>query len=506
MTDIEKKRQQLQIALDSKKNLRERNKLGQFSTPYHLARQICIYMKSLIGGTIDSFLEPSVGTGVFYSSLSEIVNIRRAVGYEVDSYYFTPTKELWHNYGIKLINQDFLEAYPDEKFSLIIANPPYSRHHHIPVEKKTKLSRRLKELYEVKLSGLAGLHIYFVMLSTQWLKDDGYSCWLIPSEFLSVNYGIEFKRFLLNQVDLISIHSYDNSDVQFDDALVSSTILVFRKSKNKVNYVNFSWGPDINKPSHSIKINKSELNPNDKWNKEFLLRKDRCLNSTSTIGSYFKIKRGIATGDNSFFIIDEETRERYNIPKTVLTPLIPPPRKLKTNIYTVDDSSSDGLYLITCHDSLDVIKDKYEGLYNYIEKGRQDGVNLRANCRNRTLWYGLEKRDVPPILISYMGRDNNDLSLPIKFILNNANVIATNSYLCLYVREEYEYNPNDEIYKAIWRILSSIPKEVLIAHGRTYGGGLLKWEPKELESIPCPDLSKYLRPKQLSLFETAQTK
>ncbi len=500
MTDIERKRQQLQIALDSKKNLRERNKLGQFSTPYPLACQICVYLKTLIGGTIDSFLEPSIGTGVFYSSLSEIVNIRRAVGYEVDSYYYNPTKELWHNYGIKLINQDFLEAYPNEKFSLIIANPPYSRHHHIPVEIKAKLSKRLKELYEVNISGLAGLHIYFVILSTQWLKDDGYSCWLIPSEFLSVNYGIEFKRFLLNHVDLISIHSYDNSDVQFNDALVSSTILVFRKSKNRTNYVNFSWGADINKPSHSIKINKSELNPNEKWNKEFLLKRVGGNISTTTLGSYFKIKRGIATGDNSFFIINEDTRVKYNIPKTVLTPLIPPPRKLKTNIYTVDDLSSDGLYLITCREPLDVVKDKYEGLYNYIKEGMNDGVNLRANCRNRTPWYGLERRDVPPILVSYMGRDNNDLSLPIKFILNQANVIATNSYLCLYIKDEYKHN-NDKIYKTIWHILSSIPKDVLIAHGRMYGGGLLKWEPKELESIPCPDLSKYLNSIQPSLFE-----
>lgn len=500
MTDIERKRQQLQIALDSKKNLRERNKLGQFSTPYHLARQICVYMRTLIGDSIDSFLEPSIGTGVFYSSLSEIVNVQRAVGYEVDTYYFTPTKELWQNYGLKLINQDFLEADPDEKFSLIIANPPYSRHHHIPVEIKAKLSKRLKELYNVHLSGLAGLHIYFVMLSTQWLKDDGYSCWLLPSEFLSVNYGIEFKKFLLNQVDLVSIHSYDNSDVQFNDALVSSTILVFRKSENRANYVNFSWGSDINTPTHSIKINKSQLNPNDKWNKELLLSRDGSHNSTTTIGSYFKIKRGIATGDNSFFIINEETRVRYNIPKTVLSPLIPPPRKLKSNIYTVNDLSSDGLYLITCHESLDVIKDKYEGLYNYIEKGLHDGVNLRANCRNRTPWYGLERRDVPPILVSYMGRDSNDLSLPIKFILNQANVIATNSYLCLYIRDEYKHNNNDNIYKAIWLILSSIPKDVLIAHGRTYGGGLLKWEPKELESIPCPDLSKYLNSVQPSLF------
>lgn len=502
MTDIEKRRQQLQVVLDSHKKPQERNKLGQFSTPYHLALQICEYMKAFTGDNIESFLEPAIGTGVFYSSLSEIANVQQAVGYEIDSYYFNPTKELWKGSGIKLINQDFLEASPDQKFSLIIANPPYSRHHHISQDTKVKLSRKIKELYDVNLSGLAGMHIYFVMLSTQWLKEDGYSCWLIPTEFLSVNYGIEFKKFLLNHVDLISIHSYDSSDVQFNDALVSSTILVFRKSKNIGSSVNFSWGSDINNPSQSIKINKLDLNPKNKWNKAFLLDKDKYGDSKVTIGSYFNIKRGVATGDNRFFIINNDTRAKYNIPQTVLSPLIPPPRKLKTNIYTVEDMVSDGLYLITCHDSLDVIKEQYSGLYNYIERGLREGVQLRANCKNRTPWYSLEKREVPPILVSYMGRNNNGIGLPIRFILNHANVIATNSYLCLYLKDEYKHNIKDEMFRDIWNVLSSIPNDVLIAHGRTYGGGLLKWEPKELESIPCPDLAKYFKSRQLSLFET----
>lgn len=501
MTEIERKRQRLQISLDSNKTLKERNKMGQFSTPYPLACQICEYIKTYTGDSIESFLEPSIGTGVFYSALSEIADIRRATGYEIDSYYFNPTKELWNGHNIQLINSDFLYADPDEKFSLIIANPPYSRHHHISPEIKATLSQKIEKEFNLKLSGLAGLHIYFVILSARWLKDEGYSCWLIPSEFLSVNYGVEFKRFLLNHIDLIAVHSYDTSDLQFNDALVSSSVLVFRKSNDRADHVEFSWGPDINNPTHTIRLRKSELRPENKWNKEFLLNKDNLQDSNITIGSFFNIKRGIATGDNNFFIINNEIKETYNIPSTVLTPMIPPPRKLRTNIYTTDDFLLDNLYLITCHDPIEVIKEKYGGLYEYIEIGRSNGVNMRANCRNRSPWYGLEKRDAAPILVSYMGRDTSQSDLPIKFILNHADVIATNSYLCLYLKDEYKHSINAETYKTLWSVLSSIPKPVLMAHGRIYGGGLLKWEPKELESIPCPELSKYLMPSQLSLFE-----
>lgn len=501
MTNIERKRQHLQSVLDASKTLQERNKMGQFSTPYPLARQICEYIINYTGDSIESFLEPSIGTGVFYSALSEIANVHRAVGYEIDRYYYKPAKDLWCNHKINIINQNFFNACPEEKFSLIIANPPYSRHHHISTETKVELAEKVKRLYNLKISGLAGLHIYFTILSTQWLKEGGYSCWLIPTEFLSVNYGIEFKRFLLSHVDLIAIHSYDNSDVQFNDALVSSSVLVFRNCKNKSDSVSFSWGANINNPSKAISIHKANLNPNTKWTKESILNKTQSEYSNITIGTFFNIKRGIATGDNDFFIIREDVRKACDIPRELLTPTIPPPRKLKTNVYTKEDQTVDGLFLLSCNDSLETIRIKYEGLYKYIEKGIEEGVDLRANCRNRTPWYGLEQRKSAPILVSYMGRDSNSPNLPIKFILNSAGVVPTNSYLCLYLKDEYIHNITNQTYKDIWEVLSSIPKEVLIAHGRTYGGGLLKWEPKELESTPCPELSKYLKSVQTSLFD-----
>lgn len=502
MTEIEIKRQKLQEELDSGKGLAERNKMGQFSTPYPLACQICEYIKSYTGDKIESFLEPSIGTGVFYSSLSEITRIQRSVGYEVDAYYFNPSKKLWGDYAIELINQNFLYAIPTEKFSLIIANPPYSRHHHIPKQVKSQLATKLKELYNIKISSLAGLHIYFIILSTQWLKDGGYSCWLVPTEIFSVNYGIELKKFLLNNVDLISIHSYDNLDIQFSDALVSSTVLVFRKGRNRGESVKFSWGNDINDPDTSIFISKSHLNPMDKWNRDSLLNKSGDKENELTIGSFFDVKRGIATGDNKFFIIDETERERLNIPRSVLSQMIPPPRKLENNIYKTDTEQSNNLYLITCREPIDIIRTKYTGLYNYLVNGEREGVDLKANCRNRSPWYGLEKRAAAPILVSYMGRDKDSSILPIRFILNQAKAIATNSYLCLYPKDEYKHNfKSMEICKMVWHILSSIPKSVLLSHCRSYGGGLLKWEPKELESIPCPDLDFYLKPIQPSLFE-----
>ncbi|MDE6755430.1 MAG: hypothetical protein K2J82_12595, partial [Muribaculaceae bacterium] len=301
-------------------------------------------------------------------------------------------------------------------------------------------------------------------------------------------------------VDLVSIHSYDNSDLQFSDALVSSSILVFRKSKNKNEYVKFSWGANINNPDKTIIIKKTELNPIEKWNYSFLLNRNAYAESKFTIGTFFNIKRGIATGDNSFFILNKKTIDEFDIPLQVLSPLIPPPRKLQSKIYTKKNAKEDSLYLLSSHETISTIKEQHIGLYEYLEKGISDGVHLRANCKNRDPWYGLEKRPSAPILVSYMGRDTNTSDIPIKFILNLSDGIATNSYLCLYPKDEYLPLDKDA-YKNIWNILSSIPKDVLLAFGRSYGGGLLKWEPKELGLIPCPMLAEYFKPRQASLFD-----
>lgn len=501
MTEIEKKRQLLQKEIDSQKSLQERNKMGQFSTPYTLARQICEYVLTLTGKHIESFLEPSVGTGSFYSALNEIAEIDRSVGYEIDEGYFNPSQTLWAEYKIELINQDFLTALPSEEFSLIIANPPYTRHHHLPIHYKQMLSEKIENSFGFKLSGLAGLHIYFMILSTLWLKEGGYSCWLVPTECLYVNYGKELKKFLLENVDLIAVHSFDNHDVQFSDALVSSSVIIFRKTRKKVPMVRFSWGADIKHPKEEILIEKGCLDPVLKWNKEQLLQEEQSDKLDITIGTFFKIQRGIATGDNGFFIVDDTIKKTYDIPESFLTPVIPPPRKLKSDTYTKKESSADNKYLITCRQNLEAIKECCPGLYEYLKKGEEDGVNLRSNCRHRIPWYSLEKREVSPILVSYMGRESDNRHLPIRFILNKAEVVATNSYLCLYPKNEYKYCfDQPSVCEQVWNILSSISAKVLKAYGRSYGGGLIKWEPKELASIPCEGLSQILKPQNPSLF------
>ena len=118
-----------------------------------------------------------------------------------------------------------------------------------------------------------------------------------------------------------------------------------------------------------------------------------------------------------------------------------------------------------------------------------DGVNSRYLCKNRTPWYSQEKRSSPLYLCTYMGRNSKN-GKNFRFIFNDTDSIATNSYLLLYPKK-----PLDEILcqlpelkDKIWVFLNNISQDMIKAEGRVYGGGLYKIEPKELNNVPIDEI------------------
>ena len=208
MDEIEFRRKALQDSLDAGKTQKERNILGQFSTPFPLACDIMLYLRRLMGRDDISLIEPSIGTGVFYSAYRDLfVDSReRVLGFEIDPYYFKPSQQFWNGTNLELRCADFLTQQPDGKFDMLVANPPYVRHHHIEGAVKQRLKGEVLRECGLNISGLAGLYCYFMILSSKWLKDGGVSCWLVPGEFMDVNYGVAVKQFLLQNVELVHIH------------------------------------------------------------------------------------------------------------------------------------------------------------------------------------------------------------------------------------------------------------------------------------------------------------
>jgi hypothetical protein len=234
IAQFEKQRITLQERCDEQRSQMDRNRLGQFATPFSLAREIVeSSLAYLPTNTPIRFLDPAFGTGAFYSALLHCCSAQKiasAAGFEIDPHYGSPARDLWFPSDIHLQIADFTRAKRNgDGVNLLICNPPYVRHHHLSEGEKAHLGQASREV-GVKLSGLAGLYCYFILLSHWWLLPDAISAWLIPSEFMDVNYGEAVKKYLLTKVRLLRIHRFDPNEVQFADALVSSAVVWFQNA------------------------------------------------------------------------------------------------------------------------------------------------------------------------------------------------------------------------------------------------------------------------------------
>jgi hypothetical protein len=521
---IETQRLTIQSKLDAVKTQTERNKLGQFATPPQLATEILAYAKTIWPDQLKiHFFDPAFGTGAFYSALLRIFlseQIIKASGFEIDPHYGYEAVKLWSNTLLKLRIEDFTQARPpdreNDKANLLICNPPYVRHHHLANTEKLRLRGKVQQITGLKLGGLTGLYCYFLLLAHDWLAESGLAGWLIPSEFMDVNYGEPIKRYLLQHVTLLRVHHFDPHEVQFDDALVSSTIIWFKKAKPSPHHeIEFSYGGTLAKPRVSRYISIKSLEHSSKWSGLLAKKGESTTRKQSfKLADLFEIKRGIATGANKFFMLTPKQIADYQLPTKFLIPILPSPRYLPTEIIEADNSGNpildQQLFLLACNLSENEVKINYPSLWAYLQTGIQAGIDKRYLCQNRTPWYSQEDRPASPLLCTYMGRGSTkNKKSPFRFILNYSCATAPNVYLMLYPKPilKQSLDGQPELLQAIWQALSKLPSETLVREGRLYGGGLHKIEPRELANAPADDIVAILpklannQPKQLSLFE-----
>ena len=485
LTTLECRRLENQARIDAVKATESRRKLGQFATPGGLAREIVGNALLIQNAPRLTFLEPALGTGAFYSALLSGAgeakrHIDGAFGVEIDPDFSRCARELWSACGLEVIQSDFTRLERNDiRANLLISNPPYVRHHYISKEDKAFLARRVFKETGLRLSGLSGLYCYFMLLAHKYLEPGAVSAWLVPSEFMDVNYGSTLKDYLLNRVRLLRLHRYDPRDCQFSDALVSSCVVWFQNETPAAgHHVRFSFGGTHQNPQVTEEVPASALKTERKWTR---FPHFRAANPVSAdprrpqLGDYFTIKRGLVTGDNSFFIMTRPQIEAHHLDMSYFLPVLPSPRKLKVNEVFSDIDGFPRLenqYFLLNPDMHErEIAENYPELWQYLKTGEKTTA-LKYICRNRKVWYQQERREPTPFLCSYMGRGGNGNPLPFRFILNHSDAVVTNTYLMLYPKKELVrlIAVSPQSVEQIWGSLNAITADDLQAEGRVYEG------------------------------------
>jgi hypothetical protein len=313
--------------------------------------------------------------------------------------------------------------------------------------------------------------------------------WLIPSEFMDVNYGAALKRYLLERVTLLHIHRFNPSEAQFTDALVSSAVIWLKNTPPPLNHtIKFTFGGSLLTPDKAHTISACALSMENKWTR-VSVNGARSRSPAATLSDFFVIKRGIATGDNSFFILPEEEIVKRGLPMQVFQPILPSPRYVSQNEIEADAYGTPKLchrlFLLNTRMSEKDIKECLPRLWSYLEEGKRQGVHERYLCKHRSIWYSQENRPPAPIVCTYLGRNDTKNGRPFRFILNHSQATVANVYLAMYPAPLLIklIEQDKRLISKVWELLNQMSSEQLIDEGRVYGGGLYKLEPKELANV-----------------------
>jgi hypothetical protein len=188
------------------------------------------------------------------------------------------------------------------------------------------------------------------------------------------------------------------------------------------------------------------------------------------LGELCRVHRGAVTGANGVWVLRGECTE---LPGRVLIPTVTKARELFEAGPRL--GSVDGLRrVIDLPVDLDVLDAaERERVDRFLRDALARRVHEGYIAAHRRAWWSVGLRPAAPILATYMAR-----RAPA-FVRNDAGARHINIAHGLYPRETTSGVLLD-------RLAEHLRGAVRLTQGRTYAGGLVKFEPREMERIPVP--------------------
>ena len=463
--------------------IEHRKKYAQYFTPPLVAE---FMTKWLLGNNnVKTVLEPAFGLGIFSRFLLSQKEYLQIRGYDTDAVVLNEAKALFDG-QVKLLNSDYLFSDWYSKYDGIICNPPYFKFH--DYNNKEAISE-VEHHLGLELSGFTNLYTLFLLKSLFQLSKNGRCAYIVPSEFLNSDYGIQVKEYLKKTGTLRYVIVFDFKENVFDDAL-TTTCVILCANDQLVDFVQFIKIQSVSEISSVLEnypkatgeanvVAFENLNPEIKWRK-YYTAEDVCpFKNLVPFSEYAKAVRGIATGANNYFAFNISKARKYGIKESNLLPCICRCADINGSVFTKDEYEKlklqdKNVFLFNG------MGGKSEAVENYLQKGETEGVDKKYLTASRTPWYMLENRLPSPIWVSVFSRSN------LRFVYNKARVSNLTTFHCIYPQKNLFQNVPTEFLFAY--LLTDTAKKIFYENRREYGNGLVKFEPNDLNNAKMLDI------------------
>ena len=380
-----------------------------------------------------------------------------------------------------------VSADDGRELDAVIGNPPYIRYQDFSGPTRRAALERATSA-GVRLSELTSSWAPFVVHAATFLRRGGRLAMILPAELVHAIYAAPVRahlRTIFDQVTVVSFRHAVFPDVQ------EEVVLLLADGKRdgaagELRLVEASDSEclaDLDALFARAELYPAGIEPT-KWlvghtsdaGGEHLTRLvgDGRLTTLSTVG---KANIGYVSGANEYFVLTDEQVKRHCLPRASIVPSVSRARHLRGVTLGADDL--DALGAEGEPRSLWLPGEKLTAAERrYVSFGESSGVAARYKCRVRSPWYRVPGVVRPDAFLTYMSDTAPRLAL------NEAGAAAANTLLVLRL-------PGVPVHLRRAFVIAFYNSATLLSCeriARSYGGGVLKLEPREADRVLVPSL------------------
>lgn len=469
------------------------NKLrGGYYTPDSISEFIAEWA---IRNSSDSVLEPSCGDGSFLSAITNRLRVlgstnemikQNVIGVELDDI----EAEKSAKYGTTVICEDFFSYYKQnidkkKQFDVIVGNPPFIRYQNF-TEKYRTVAFSLMNKHGFHPNRLTNIWLPFLLLACKALKPGGRVGMVIPAELFQVDYAAEARQFLSTYFEKLTLVTFKR--LVFDDIQQEVVLLLGERgcSQQGIKVVELDGLADLIEQgqacSGNAEVKKLDYSK-DKWVKYYLSKEELDLldrlhhdQRISNATDLFEVNVGLVSGENDFFVVNQNVVAENSLHDSVV-PIISRSEQVKGIRLTENDYSAlvaAGKKVFFFAPGNVEVDDLSEEQLRYIQWGEKKEYNKNYKCRIRPKWYHVSQTwRADAFLI-------RQAHLYPRMILNEKKALVTDT---LHKVRFLEGVDGRAVAAAFLNTYTIALSETI---GRSYGGGVLTFEPGEMRKMRIP--------------------